>query len=113
MRKISMTALAVAGAAVSIQSASAADDQRHVDGAADTVSLCVAEAAHAARPELQYDLSVSPPQTVAAKQYQSDEDNIWLAEFHDAAGGTDVVLRQGTGSTSVLDAVWKIVERCG
>jgi hypothetical protein len=50
---------------------------------------------------------------VAAKQYQSDLDNIWLAEFHDAAGGTDVVLRQGTGSASDLDAVWKIVERCG
>jgi hypothetical protein len=108
-----MAALAIAAAAVLIQSASGAEDQRHVDGAANVVSLCVAEAAHAANPDLQYDLSVSPPQTVAAKKYQSDQDNVWSAEFHDAGGGTDVVLRKGIGSASDLDEVWKLVERCG
>jgi hypothetical protein len=113
MRGIAASALALATAGLTVQPASAADDQRHFDGAVKEISMCFARAAHKAHPDLMLDLSVSAPPTVAAKKYQSDLDNVWAAEFHDAAGGTDVVLQQGTGSASDLDEVWKLVERCG
>ena len=113
MRGIILSALVVAVAAAAPHPASAADEQRHFDRPATEMSTCVAMEAHAASPDLEFDLSVSPPQTVAAKKYRSDQDNIWSAEFNDASGGTDVVLRKGTGSTSDLDAAWQIVERCG
>ena len=89
------------------------DRQGHFNRAAGDMSMCVGMEAHAAHPELEFDLNVTPPATVAAKKYRSDETNIWAAEFQDAvAGGTDVVLHNVTASPANLDEIWQLVERC-
>jgi hypothetical protein len=90
-----------------------ADRQGHFGRSAGDMATCVAFSSHARHPELQFDLNVSPPQTVAAKKYQSDEKAIWMAEFHDAgSSATDVLLRNVTATASDLDEAWRIVETC-
>jgi hypothetical protein len=93
--------------------AAGADRQGHFARSADDMSTCVGLGSHERHPELQFDLNVSPPQTVSAKKYQSDETAIWVAEFH-AAGATesDVFLRNVSATTSDLDEVWRIVALC-
>jgi hypothetical protein len=100
-------------AAPAAQLASGADRQGHFDRSAGDISLCVGMAAHAAHPELAFDLNVSPPQSVGAKKYQSDVTNIWTAEFHEAgSNASDVVLKNSTASPGDLAEVWRIIEQC-
>jgi hypothetical protein len=90
-----------------------ADRQGHFGRSAGDMSTCVGFGAHTAHPELEFDLSVSPPQSVSAKKYRSDESPLWTVEFHDAgANATDVALRNVSASASDLDEIWKLVERC-
>ena len=89
------------------------DRQGHFARSAGDMSTCVGLMSHVGHPELQFDLNVTPPQTVAAKKYQSDENAIWTAEFRDAgSNATDVTLRNATASASDLDEAWRIVELC-
>jgi len=100
-------------AAASYGTASAADRQGHFGRAPGDMSMCVGMAVHAAHPDLEFDMNVSQPQSVGAKKYRSDLDNIWVAEFHESgADATDVVLRNVTASPADLDEVWRIVEQC-
>ena len=94
-------------------SVSGTDRQGHFAQSASNMSTCVAMGAHTAHPELEFDLNVTPPETLAAKKYRSDQTNIWVAEFHEAGGNaTDVALRNGTASPADLDEVWRIVQHC-
>ena len=115
-----MVALTLLGGCAGQQSSTAAtitasgDRQGHFNRAASEMSTCVGMEAHAAHPELEFDLNLTPPSSLAAKKYRSDEANIWAAEFQGAAaGGTDVVLRNVTASPMDLNEVWQLVERCG
>jgi hypothetical protein len=92
---------------------SGADRQGHFGRSASDMSSCVGFGAHAAHPELEFDLSVTPPQTVSAKKYRSDESPIWTVEFHDAGtNATDVALRNVSAAAPDLDEIWRLVERC-
>jgi hypothetical protein len=93
--------------------ASGADREGHFARSANDMSTCVAFVSHERHPELHFDLNVSPPMTVSAKKYQSDEQAIWVAEFHKAGPSeTDAFLRNVSATASDLDAVWRNVENC-
>ena len=95
-------------------SAETTDHKGRFGRSADDMSMCVGMAAHTAHPELEFDLNVTPPQTLGAKKYKSDLTNIWVAEFHEAGGdATDVVLRNVTASPADLDEIWRFVQQCG
>jgi len=88
------------------------DRQAHFDRRPGEMSACFSFEAMGRYRELEFDMSVSPPLTTAAKKYRSDTSNLWAAEFHDSGGGTDVMLRKGTASASDLGEVWRLIERC-
>ena len=99
--------------AANAAAAAGADRQGRFAGSADALSMCVASGSHERHPELSFDMNVSPPRTVSAKQYQSDEQAIWVAEFHEAgAAETDVFLRNVSATPPDLDEVWRIVAIC-
>jgi hypothetical protein len=89
-----------------------ADRQGHFARSADDLSTCVGLGSHERHPELHFDFYVSRPQAVTAKRYRSDEQAIWIAEFHEAGAGTDVFLRNTSATASQLSEVWRIVEIC-
>src|SRR5262245_37701555 len=79
--------------AANVAAASGADRQGHFKKPASDMSSCVGFLSHERYPELQFDLFVGQPETVRAKRYQSDEKEIWVAEFYESGGmETDAVL---------------------